>query len=288
MATTKISTDLLKCLTPKELEECQVVFKHFDKNHNGYVDASELRSTLQELGEQVSEEQVAEIMAQADLNKSSTISYEEFLTCVVSLRAGTERPASAGGSSSAASMMEPKNFFFANEAKPTSSSSSSSSSSTPATSSVTGRSSNLGAGGVGKPASASVAHAGGERQVVKTETGATHSYSKEETSAFSDHINRVLANDEALSTLLPLQEESIFKAVNDGILLSKLINKAVPDTVDERALNTGHELNIYQKNENQNIVIAAAKAIGCRFFFPSCLNSTYRLTCCTWYVQARW
>jgi len=259
MTSAKISTDLLKCLTPKELEDCQRVFKHFDKNHNGSIDKGELRATLQELGEQVSEEQVNEIMTQADVDKSETLSYEEFLACVVSLRAGMERPTSAPPSG--LSLMEPKNFFFENEAKPSSSSSSGGA----------GRSSNLGAnpptvGGVSgaKPPSASVAHAGGERQVVKSETGATHSYSKEETSAFSDHINRLLANDEAVSSLLPLEGEGIFRAVNDGILLSKLINKAVPDTVDERALNAGHDLNIYQKNENQNIVIAAAKAIGCK------------------------
>lgn len=47
---------------------------------------------------------------------------------------------------------------------------------------------------------------------------------------------------------------------------SKLINKAVPETIDERAVNipkAGKSLNIYQITENQNLVIGAAKAIGC-------------------------
>jgi plastin-1 len=39
---------------------------------------------------------------------------------------------------------------------------------------------------------------------------------------------------------------------------------AVPDTVDERALNTRPSMNVYQKTENQNLAINAAKSIGCQ------------------------
>lgn len=49
---------------------------------------------------------------------------------------------------------------------------------------------------------------------------------------------------------------------------SKLINYAVPDTIDERALNFpvagGKELNAWEKKENQNIAINSAKSIGCQ------------------------
>ena len=47
------------------------------------------------------------------------------------------------------------------------------------------------------------------------------------------------------------------------IICSKLINQAVPDTIDERALNQGKELNTFQKTENNNLAINSAKAIGC-------------------------
>ena len=102
--------------------------------------------------------------------------------------------------------------------------------------------------------------------IVQSESGAKHTYSEEEKVAFADHINRILAGDERLKDRLPMDvaSDAIFRAVGDGILLSKLINKAVPETVDERALNLGSNLNIYQMNENQNIVINAAKGIGCK------------------------
>jgi plastin-1 len=67
------------------------------------------------------------------------------------------------------------------------------------------------------------------------------------------------------------------------LVLSKLINDSVPDTIDERVLNkpntTAHRrvpsapgaiastlpkgLNNFQMTENNNIVITSAKAIGC-------------------------
>ncbi|CAE7649151.1 FIM3, partial [Symbiodinium microadriaticum] len=44
----------------------------------------------------------------------------------------------------------------------------------------------------------------------------------------------------------------------------KLINLAVPDTIDERALNKRDSLNVYQKTENNNLAVNAAKTIGCQ------------------------
>jgi plastin-1 len=52
--------------------------------------------------------------------------------------------------------------------------------------------------------------------------------------------------------------------VGDGLLLCKLINKAQPDTVDERALNSKPNMNVFQKNENLNLMVNSAKAIGCK------------------------
>jgi plastin-1 len=37
----------------------------------------------------------------------------------------------------------------------------------------------------------------------------------------------------------------------------------VPETIDERAINREENLNLYQKTENVNLVINAAKSIGC-------------------------
>jgi plastin-1 len=49
----------------------------------------------------------------------------------------------------------------------------------------------------------------------------------------------------------------------DGILLAKLINDSVPNTIDERVLNVNKKLNAFQITENLNVVVNSAKAIGC-------------------------
>ncbi|XP_074587634.1 fimbrin-5-like [Curcuma longa] len=43
----------------------------------------------------------------------------------------------------------------------------------------------------------------------------------------------------------------------------KLINVAVPNTIDERAINTKRVLNPWERNENHTLCLNSAKAIGC-------------------------
>lgn len=102
-------------------------------------------------------------------------------------------------------------------------------------------------------------------------THTEHSFSEEEMRAFSEHINQCLGKDPELQQLghVPINIDSmdIFTSVRDGILLCKLINAAVPDTIDVRALNfpksRSRGLNIYEIKENQNLCINAATSIGC-------------------------
>ncbi|CAH0482934.1 unnamed protein product [Peronospora belbahrii] len=102
---------------------------------------------------------------------------------------------------------------------------------------------------------------------VKGTAGGLHSYSEEETVAFTEHINNTLQADKDVAYLMPISVDAgLFRTVCDGVVLCKLINKAVPETIDERALNfvkRSKELNVYQKTENQNLCINAAKSIGC-------------------------
>ncbi|CAI5742029.1 unnamed protein product [Hyaloperonospora brassicae] len=102
---------------------------------------------------------------------------------------------------------------------------------------------------------------------VKGTAGGVHSYSEEETVAFTEHINNTLQADKDIASIMPISVDAgLFSAVCDGVVLCKLINKAVPETIDERALNfvkPTKELNVYQKTENQNLCINAAKSIGC-------------------------
>ncbi|KAK5583127.1 hypothetical protein RB653_004717 [Dictyostelium firmibasis] len=97
-----------------------------------------------------------------------------------------------------------------------------------------------------------------------TASGVQHSYSDEEKVAYIDWINNCLAKDADLKSKLPISEngDAFFVACNDGLLLCKLINDAVPDTIDERVLNKKN-LNAFRINENQVLCINSAKAIGC-------------------------
>mmetsp|Transcript_11248 Transcript_11248/g.35886 ORF Transcript_11248/g.35886 Transcript_11248/m.35886 type:complete len:655 (+) Transcript_11248:38-2002(+) len=101
---------------------------------------------------------------------------------------------------------------------------------------------------------------------VKGKGGTQHSFSDTEKRSFTEHINNTLKGDTQLA-MLPLDPDSmdLFTSVRDGVLLCKLINKAVPETIDERALNLpgARDLNIYQINENLNLALNAAKSIGC-------------------------
>jgi len=102
---------------------------------------------------------------------------------------------------------------------------------------------------------------------IKTASGGTHSFAEEEMSAFAEHINNCLAPDAECKYLLPINPAGtdLCVKVKDGVMLSKFINLAVKDTIDERALNkrkNNKDLNVHQMNENQTLCINAAKGIG--------------------------
>eukprot|EP00163_Fabomonas_tropica_P012463 TRINITY_DN23769_c0_g1_i1.p1 TRINITY_DN23769_c0_g1~~TRINITY_DN23769_c0_g1_i1.p1 ORF type:complete len:627 (-),score=275.41 TRINITY_DN23769_c0_g1_i1:273-2153(-) len=94
--------------------------------------------------------------------------------------------------------------------------------------------------------------------------GIQHSFSEEEKVAFVEHVNLCLRDDEDVKDRLPVSEEglALFDACKDGVLLCKLINDAVPDTIDMRVVNLKPK-NAFHITENNNIVINSAKAIGC-------------------------
>jgi plastin-1 len=99
-------------------------------------------------------------------------------------------------------------------------------------------------------------------------TGTKHTINEDERTSFTDHINGVLAGDPDVGHILPISTDTmqLFDEVRDGLILCKLINDSVPDTIDERVLNKpkkGKQLNAFQMTENNNIVISSSKGIGC-------------------------
>lgn len=101
--------------------------------------------------------------------------------------------------------------------------------------------------------------------LMATTTTLLHTISESEKSSYVAHINSYLRDDPFLKNYLPIDPASndLFNLAKDGILLCKLINVAVPGTIDERAINTKRVLNPWERNENHTLCLNSAKAIGC-------------------------
>jgi len=194
--------------TDAELKEMEVVFKSFDKDSSGHIDAKELKEALKNLKMYENDAQVTSLIKEVDSNKSGTIEWNEFLDVCLAVKSGK-------------------------------------------------------GGGI------KFAHVYSKQKALVTVAGhvGVHSFAEEEMSAFSEHLNQCLGQDKDLKHLLPIETKGmdLCKKVKDGLILAKFINVAVPETIDERALNKlgkTKELTLFQINENQNLGIAAAKSIG--------------------------
>lgn len=83
---------------------------------------------------------------------------------------------------------------------------------------------------------------------------------------FIEH-SRNLAEDKDLNLASnPINPETndLFTRCSDGLLICKAINFSAPNTIDERSLNKGEEMIIYQQLENIELALRSAESIGCR------------------------
>ncbi|KAI1401414.1 calponin homology domain-containing protein [Hypoxylon fuscum] len=109
----------------------------------------------------------------------------------------------------------------------------------------------------------------GKIHVQGSSANVTHTINEDERTEFTRHINAVLAGDADIGDRLPFPTDTfeMFDECKDGLVLAKLINDSVPDTIDERVLNVPgrkiKKLNAFHMTENNNIVIESAKGIGC-------------------------
>ncbi|KAG4981912.1 hypothetical protein JHK87_026661 [Glycine soja] len=75
--------DFLKIMgrTIKEnlTEELKDSFKVFDRDNDGYISATELRQVMVKLGERLTDEEVEQMIREADLDGDGRDSYEKFL-----------------------------------------------------------------------------------------------------------------------------------------------------------------------------------------------------------------
>lgn len=60
-------------------EERREAFRIFDKDNNGYISRDELRIVMGNLGENLTDEEVDEMIKEADVDGDGRINYEEFI-----------------------------------------------------------------------------------------------------------------------------------------------------------------------------------------------------------------
>ncbi|XP_030472915.1 calmodulin-like protein 11 [Syzygium oleosum] len=66
-------------------EELKEAFKVFDKDQNGYISESELRHVMINLGEKLTDEEVAQMIREADLDGDGQVNYDEFVKMMMTI-----------------------------------------------------------------------------------------------------------------------------------------------------------------------------------------------------------
>lgn len=59
-------------------DDIERVFKLFDSNRNGYISLDDMKRVAKELGEDISEKELQEIIQRADLDNDSKLTIEDF------------------------------------------------------------------------------------------------------------------------------------------------------------------------------------------------------------------
>jgi len=65
-------------------EELIEAFKVFDRDGNGYISSTELKLVINSLGEELSKEDIDDMIKEVDLDKDGQIDYEEFVKMMMS------------------------------------------------------------------------------------------------------------------------------------------------------------------------------------------------------------
>jgi len=74
------------CLTKQELQLCREQFKFFDKNNDGHIDAKEIKAVLKQCSMFATDQEIKEIVREADKNGNGTIEFDEFVKAMASTK----------------------------------------------------------------------------------------------------------------------------------------------------------------------------------------------------------
>merc|ERR1711997_1246605 len=75
----KYSVNMADQLTEEQIAEFKEAFSLFDKDGNGLISAAELRHVMTNLGEKLTDEEVDEMIREADVDGDGAINYQEFV-----------------------------------------------------------------------------------------------------------------------------------------------------------------------------------------------------------------
>ena len=64
-------------------EEIREAFKVFDRDNNGFISAAELRHVMTSIGEKLTDDEVDEMIREADVDGDGQINYEEFVKVIL-------------------------------------------------------------------------------------------------------------------------------------------------------------------------------------------------------------
>uniref|UniRef100_A0A7S0XG97 EF-hand domain-containing protein n=1 Tax=Mantoniella antarctica TaxID=81844 RepID=A0A7S0XG97_9CHLO len=78
-------------LSQDEINGCREAFNKFDKDGSGTIDASELKATLNAMGQNPTEEEIFQMISQVDDDNSGEIEFAEFLKVIENQKASAAK-----------------------------------------------------------------------------------------------------------------------------------------------------------------------------------------------------
>jgi len=78
-------------LSQEDITACREAFDKFDKDGSGTIDASELKATLNAMGQNPTEEEIFQMISQVDDDNSGEIEFAEFMKVIENQKASAAK-----------------------------------------------------------------------------------------------------------------------------------------------------------------------------------------------------